>query len=68
MKREKGKREVERETDRRKETRLLGSSANKKCTILMFPLIFFSFLSIFRFIRVSKIVTRGHIYFSPSFF
>lgn len=43
MKREKGKREVERETDRRKETRLLGSSANKKCTILMFPLIFFSF-------------------------
>lgn len=43
MKREKGKREVERETDRRKETRLLGNSANKKYNILMFPLIFFSF-------------------------
>lgn len=47
MKGEKGKREVERETDRRKETRLLGSSANKKYSILMFPLIFFFILKYF---------------------
>ena len=41
MKGEKGKREVGRERDRRKETRLLGSSTNEKYNILMLPLIFF---------------------------
>ena len=41
MKGEKGKREGERERDRRKETRLLGSSTNEKYNILMLPLIFF---------------------------